>query len=144
MTHQVVVVTARTEADGTVFFAGHLSFRYRELVDGNNIIEHANLKGYICFQFFVRNSTEVNGVKVTCYHVARNRFSCDAAVRINHFFAEVGETNVLRDFVAQVGGINHALMFIRVGAIRCVAEEDERRTGFYGTAHDFFSSYPKR
>ena len=52
--------------------------------------------------------------------------------------AEVGETNVLRDFVAQVGGINHARMFIRVGAIRCVAEEDERRTGFYGTAHDFF------
>ena len=82
--------------------------------------------------------TKADGVQVTCNHIACICFCSDAAVFVDDFFSKVCEANVLCDFVAQVGRVNHTGMFVRVGSIYSVTEEDEWCTSFNSRAHDFF------
>ena len=137
---QQVVQTEGAETDRTILAVGILSLQNFNIVNVDDVIQHANLNWNETLQHTGRYSTsQVDGVQVADNEIARDFGNDDpglAVFRNQLLLLNDGRRLVLHDLRAQVGRVDHAMSRVRVCTVDRVAVEHVRCTRFKLGFHD--------
>ena len=140
---QQVVPTKGAQANRAVAVVGDRCLRHRQCVEVDNVIEHAHfdvdqaLQNIVFHQIrFSRNGTPQIDRRQVAYHKVAGLFGNHDLVAADHLLNEAGRAHILQNLSAQIAGIDHPLVLIRVHPVNFVAVEHKGVAGFQLADHD--------
>ncbi len=140
---QQVVPAKGAKADGAVLAVGDGGLRHRQRIEVDHVVEHAHLDRdqalqHVLGQQIVRRgdrAAEIDRGQVADHEIASTAGG-DDLVAADDLLDHPRRAHVLQDLGAQVAGIDHARMLVRVLAVHFIAVEQERVAGFQLADHD--------